>query len=91
LVDIRVKDNVISLANGAKGPGKPSLGQELGVPHSMPFGSFTDWLTGESFAPNTALVSLDKLVEMRQKDSGAPPADDASHHGRTQRLGVDCS
>jgi hypothetical protein len=47
---------------------KPALDRELGVPTAMPFTSFMDVVSGEYLAPNTALVSIDRLVEMRQKD-----------------------
>jgi hypothetical protein len=57
----------VELARPAIQP-KPALDKELGVPTAMPFTSFLDVVSGEYLAPNTALVSIDRLVEMRQKD-----------------------
>ena len=50
----------------------PKIDQELAVPQSLPFTSFEEFVKGGAVvAPNTALVSVDKLIEMRQKDGTA--------------------
>lgn len=61
----------ITGSNGNKKLKKPPIGVEMGVPQSMPFGTFTDWITGQLLAPNNQLVPLENLVEMRRKDGTA--------------------
>jgi hypothetical protein len=52
-------------------PPDPQVGQEFGVPSNMPFTTFDSWSNGEMLAGSTALVPIDNLVEMRQKDGTA--------------------
>jgi hypothetical protein len=62
------EEELVALARTVK-PRKPDLEQELGVPTAMPYSmSFRETAEGEYLAPNTALISLDRLIEMRQKD-----------------------
>lgn len=58
----------LAVRGGPVAPQNPHLNQEFGVPVSMPFTSFADFTSGDYLAPNTAIVSVDRLVEMRQKD-----------------------
>jgi hypothetical protein len=53
----------------------PMVGVELGVPQSLPFATFEEYAAGRPLAPNNALISVDRLIEMRQKDGQARALD----------------
>ena len=74
----QISQDLSSEAVGLARPKKPAItedGQEFGVSSVLPIGSWASWSgsssSGETYAENKQKVSIDKLVEMRQKDGQA--------------------